>query len=140
MLRRFAAGSLVASVVVAIAALAVLLLPGAGVQRFSLPLAAWCFVPFVWGLWAMIAPQGWLQQRLPLWGAILGAIAGFFAMFVLNMPARVFGITSLTLRSTGAVVMIVFYYCLWMIVSVTYKNLVTEDKQLAAPKSIGTSA
>ena len=36
----------------------------------------WCFVPLAWGVWALIAPTAWAQERVPLWGAILGLIAG----------------------------------------------------------------
>ena len=40
----------------------------------------------------MLAPESWVPQRLPLWGALLGAIAGTLAAFILNIPARVLGL------------------------------------------------
>ncbi len=52
---------------------------------------AWCFVPVVWGLWAMLAPSQWVPNRLPAWGAILGVVAGIMAGPVLNLPLRILG-------------------------------------------------
>ncbi len=84
----------------------------------------WCFAPLVWGLWAMIAPASWLPQRLPLWGAILGLLAGLNAFVVLNLPLRVFGVTAPDiLRGVGVVVIGVFYYFLWMLVRMAFRSL-----------------
>jgi hypothetical protein len=63
---------------------------------------------------------------LPLWGAILGLIAGVLAAFVLNLPFRVLGETvPVTLRGVGVVVIMVFYYLLWMLVRFAYRSLGT---------------
>jgi drug/metabolite transporter (DMT)-like permease len=86
----------------------------------------WCFAPLVWGLWAMFTPPSWLPQRLPIWGAILGLIAGLLAFFGLNLPLRVFGLTvSVIVRGAGVLVIVVIYYLLWMLVRVAYRVLGT---------------
>ena len=124
MFRRFVSGSAIASVVIGFGALVVLLMEGLAVQRFYPLTLVWCFVPAVWGLWAMFAPAGWVPQRLPLWGAILGLMAGLLAAFVLNLPLRGFGATvPVTWRGMAVVVIVVFYYFLWMLVRVAYRSL-----------------
>jgi hypothetical protein len=91
MLRRFVAGSAIASVGIACAAFTVSVIPGLTWQR-AYPLAlVWCFAPLAWGIWAVLAPSSWVPQRLPTWGAILGVIAGLGAAFVLNLPSRILG-------------------------------------------------
>lgn len=141
MLQRFASGCLVAAVVVAVATIALLLIPGLSIQRVAPVLTAWCLVPLVWGVWAMVAPQRWVPQYLPLWGATLGVIAGIFGAFVLNMPARIFGEgIPIMVRSVGVVVMVVFYYCLWILVGIAYNRLTSADKAVETPKSMGTAA
>ena len=124
MLQRFAAGSSVASVVIALAALVVLLTPALSLQRvYPLPLV-WCLLPLVWGLWALLVPKTWMPQRLPLWGAILGWIAGLLAVFVLDLPSRIVGqpVPSL-LRGVGVLFAGVIYYLLWMLVRTAYRSL-----------------
>ena len=124
MFRRFVSGSAIASVVIGFGALVVLLTEGLAVQRFYPLTLVWCLVPVVWGLWAMFAPVGWVPQRLPLWGAILGLIAGLLAAFVLNLPLRIFGATvPVTWRGVAVVVIVVIYYFLWMLVRVAYRSL-----------------
>ena len=131
MLQRFAAGSTIASVVIALAALVVLLTPTLSLQRVFPLTFVWCFVPLVWGLWALIVPKAWAPERLPLWGAILGLIAGLLAVFVLDLPSRIAGqpMPSL-LRGVGVLIAGVLYYLLWMLVRVAYRSL-------AAPPSTG---
>ncbi len=132
MFQRFAAGTAIASMAIALAALAVLLIPVVSFQSiYPLPVI-WCIVPLVWGVWAMISPKSWVPQRLPLWGAILGLVAGVFAAFVLNLPSRFTGepLPAL-LRGLAVLVAVVLYYLLWMLVRVAYRSLV------AAPPSAG---
>jgi len=126
MFRRFVSGSAIASIAIAFAVLVLLLVHGLAAQRFFLLTAMWCFAPLVWGLWAMIAPSSWLPQRLPLWGAILGLLAGVSAFVVLNLPLRVLGVTApVILRGVGVVVIVVFYYFLWMLVRMAFRSLGT---------------
>jgi len=74
----------------------------------------------------MIAPSSWLPQRLPLWGAILGLLAGFNAFVVLNLPLRVLGVTApVILRGVGVVLIVVLYYLLWMLVRLAFRSLGT---------------
>ncbi len=128
MLRRFAAASVVASVVVGVAALAVLLIvfvvPGVTLEQFAPVLALWCVVQLVWGLWALLTPRAWFPDRLPIWGAILGVVAGSLAMFVLNLPSRMRGEpVPAVLRGVGAAVLVVAYYLLWILVRRVYRAL-----------------
>ncbi len=126
MFRRFVSGSAVASILIALGALVIFLTDGLAVQRFYPLTLVWCFLPAVWGLWAMFAPAGWVPQRLPLWGAILGVIAGLLVAFVLNLPARISGQTvPVTLRGVFVVLIVVFYYFLWMLLRVAYRSLGT---------------
>jgi hypothetical protein len=126
MFRRFVSGSAIASMGIAVAALVILLTQGLAAQRFYPLTIMWCFAPLVWGLWAMIAPSGWVPQRLPIWGTILGLIAGLLAFFVLDLPLRVFGVTAPVIwRGVGVVVIVVFYYLLWMLVRVAYRSFGT---------------
>ena len=126
MFRRFVSGSAIASIGIACAALVILLTHGLAAQKFYPLLTMWCFAPLVWGLWAMFTPPNWLPQRLPIWGAILGLIAGLLAFFGLNLPLRVFGLTvSVIVRGAGVLVIVVIYYLLWMLVRVAYRVLGT---------------
>jgi len=130
MFRRFVSGSAIASVGIAIAALITLLVHGLAEQRFYPLMMMWCFAPLVWGLWAMLAPAGWVPERLPIWGAVLGLVAGMMALFVLNLPLRVLAVTGAGgLRGVGVVVIVVFYYVLWMLVRLAFRSLST-------PKSV----
>ena len=124
MFRRFAAASAVASVAIGIAGLAVSLLPIGSAPRFYVVLRIWCLAPLIWGLWAMVTPKSWVPQRLPLWGAILGLIAGLFAVLVLNLPLRIVGVDlSVPLRGLAVLIAVAFYYLLWMLVRVAYRSL-----------------
>ncbi|MBZ5655723.1 MAG: hypothetical protein LAO56_10650 [Acidobacteriia bacterium] len=117
MFQRFAAGTAIASIVVAIAALALALTPGLTFARIY-PLAIlWCCVPFAWGVWAVLTPSAWMPNRLPLWGAFLGFFAGSMGAFVLNLPSRFFGQpVSILVRAIAVLVMTLFYYLMWMLV------------------------
>ena len=134
MLARFAAGSVVASVVVGVAALAVLLIalvaPEVTLEQFAPVLALWCVVQLVWGLWAMLTPRAWFPDRLPIWGAILGVVAGSLAMFVLNLPSRIREEpVSGVLRGIGAAVLVVVYYLLWILVRRVYRALASATQK-----------
>lgn len=123
MLRRFAAATATASAVLAVASLVVLALP-LPLERFSPLLSLWCVAPAVWGLWAMLAPRDWVPGRLPLWGALLGVLAGILAMLVLNLPARLSGLpVPLPYRGGGVALLTVFYYLLWMLVARAHRAL-----------------
>lgn len=124
MLQRFVAGTAIASIAVAVGALVLLLLPNV---RLSPVTTIWCFVPLVWGVWAMCAPSQWVPTRLPIWGAILGLIAGLFAAFVLNIALRVVGaVLSVSMRGFAVIVAVVFYYILWTFVRSMYISLAAE--------------
>ena len=125
MFRRFVSGSIVPSVGIAIAALVIVVMPALAVQRlYPIPIMWLCFAPLVWGLWAMLAPSAWVPQRLPIWGAILGLIAGLLAAFVLNLPSRVLAEpVPVVLRGGGVGVIVVAYYFLWMLVRIAYRSL-----------------
>jgi hypothetical protein len=124
MFQRFAAASAIASIAIALGALSLILTASLTFQRIYPLTIIWCLAPSVWGIWALIAPTAWVPQRLPLWGAILGLIAGLLAAFVLNMPSRVLGqAVSFTVRGVGAGIMAVFYYLLWILVRVAYRSL-----------------
>ena len=124
MLQRFAAATAIASMAIALPALVVLLAPPFVFQRvYPLPLV-WCWLPLLWGLWALIVPKAWLPQRLPLWGAILGLIAGLLAAFVFDIPSRIVGRQAPGLpRGVGVLLAAVLYYFLWMLVRLAYRSL-----------------
>lgn len=123
MFPRFAAATAVASAMLAVAATFVLSLP-VPVQRFAPVMALWCILPAVWGLWALLAPRAWVPARLPVWGAILGALAGTLVMFVLNLPQRIalFEVSPAA-RALAVVLLTGFYYLLWMLVRAAYQHL-----------------
>ncbi len=124
MLRRFVAASAVACIAIAFASCAALVISSLNPQRFSLVLAIWCIAPAVWGLWAMLSPRSWFPERLPAWGAILGVVAGLLAAFVLDIPGRITGLAiPATVRVVGVLVMTVFYFVLWTLVRMVFKNL-----------------
>jgi hypothetical protein len=127
MLRRFVTASGIAAIVIALGPLAVMAIPNLTLQKTYPLMAIWCFVPVAWGIWALITPAGWLPERLPIWGAILGLIAGAFGAFVLNLPSRILGIDVPSIgRGAAVIVMAGFYYLLWMLVRAAYTNLVPK--------------
>jgi hypothetical protein len=121
MLHRFAAACTVASVVIAAGAVASLLPPRWPAADVRVLTTAWCFVPLAWGLWAMLAPASWVRRRLPIWGAILGVVAGIIAGPVLDLPLRLIGLSRV--RWMPLVVGPIFYYFLWLLVGVAYRSL-----------------
>jgi hypothetical protein len=124
MLRQFASASIVACIAVGCASLVVLVEPDLGLKTSAPLLAVWCVAPLVWGLWAAVAPASWVPMRFPVWGAILGLVAGLLAAFVLNMPFRVLGMTlPVAVRGVLAFAMAAFYYCLWVLVRKAYRAL-----------------
>ena len=133
MFQRFAAGTAVASVAIAIAALIVCFAPGLTFERIYPLTVLWCVAPLAWGIWALLTPSSWVPKRLPLWGAILGLMAGSLAAFVLNVPSRFFGTAvSATLRGVAVLVLTLFYYLCWILVRVACRSLVS-----AAPEKRG---
>jgi len=124
MFQRFAASTAVASIVIAAAVLIVCFVPGLAFERiYPLPIV-WCVAPFAWGIWALLLPSAWMPRPLPLWGSILGLMAGSLAIFVLNLPSRLFGaVVSPRLRGAAVLVMVLFYYLLWMLVRASYRSL-----------------
>jgi len=139
MLKRFVAGTAIAAVGIACGALAILFVPAVPVQRSYLLPLVWCFAPLTWGIWALLAPCSWVPRRLPIWGAILGLIAGTLTAFVLNLPSRILGQTvPAALRGAGVAVIVALYYVLWMLVRAVYRALGPTDS--AAPKSFTTAA
>ena len=124
MMRRFAAASMVASAAIGVGAVFVLATPGLEPQRLY-PLAfMWCVLPLAWGIWAMFAPQSWVPERLPWWGAILGVVAGVFGALVLNLPERILGVSyPLGGRAIALVAVALFYYLLWHLVRTAWLAL-----------------
>jgi hypothetical protein len=124
MFRRFASASAIGSMGIGLAALIVLITHGLAGERFFPVTVVWCFAPLVWGLWTMIAPSAWVPERLPVWGSILGLVAGSMALFVLNLPWRIFAVEApLIWRGAGVILIALFYYLLWMLVRLAYRSL-----------------
>jgi hypothetical protein len=131
MFHRFAAACSVASVVIAAGALMSLVMgfPLEGAWTLT---TAWCFVPAVWGLWAMFAPARWVPGRLPAWGAILGVGGGIMGGPVLDIPSRLGGPSSA--RWLVLVAGPLLYYALWLLVASAYRSLhVTVDAASSTP-------
>jgi drug/metabolite transporter (DMT)-like permease len=117
MLQQFAAGTAIASIGIAIAAITLSLIPGLKFERIYPITILWCCAPLAWGVWAVLTPSTWMPKRLPLWGAFLGLIAGSIAAFVLNLPSRFLGApVSILARATVVLFITLFYYLLWMLV------------------------
>lgn len=125
MLRRFAAASAVASVVIAAGAVVSLLPPRWPAADALVLTTTWCFVPLAWGLWAVLAPAR-VRSRLPIWGAILGIAGGVLVGPVLDLPLRLGGLSGV--RWMPLVVMPVIYYLLWLLVRAVYRSLHVTDQ------------
>ena len=129
MLQRFVSATAVASIVVGIAALVVSSGTMPNPDGAYLLVRIWCVVPVVWGLWALLIPPHWVPGRFPLWGAMLGVIAGMVAGFVFDLPARVLDMPSSTGASLGVFVFaVVAYGLLWMLVRTVYLAIGGEGK------------
>ena len=128
MFPRFAAGSAIASALLGIAVtVAVVVVPSPQAARLFPILRVWCFVPALWGLWAMFAPRTWTPKHLPWWGAILGLLLASLIMFVLNVPEQVLGqAVPVSLRAAAVIVLAGFYYLLWMLVRLAWRKLCPE--------------
>jgi hypothetical protein len=57
MFQRFAAGTAVASIVIAIAAIILSVIPGPKFERIYPITILWCCVPLSWGVWAVLTPS-----------------------------------------------------------------------------------
>ena len=124
MFQRFAAGTAIASIAIAIAALILALIPRLTFERIYPLTIIWCCAPLAWGVWALLTPLAWVPKRLPLWGAILGLFAGSMAAFVLNLPSRFLGESvPIMVRAVVVLVMTLFYYVTWTLVRGAYRWL-----------------
>jgi len=133
MFRRFVAGSAMGALVIAVAALALVSF-GPALSRAWLLTTIWCFIPFAWGIWALLMPQAWLPERLPYWGAILGFVGGTMGALVLNLPSRVFNMSaSIGARLVAVVAVTVLYYFLWMLVRAAYRSLTSSPPGAEVP-------
>jgi len=131
MFHRFAAACSVASLVIAVGALASLLL-GFPLESARTLTTAWFFVPVAWGLWAIFAPARRVPNRLPVWGAILGVVAGFVAGPLLDVPSRLGGPGGA--RWLALVAGPLLYYVLWVLVGSACRSLqVTDESADATP-------
>ena len=128
MLRRFAAASAVASILIGIAITVVsLVAPSDQLPRLFPVLRVWCLVPALWGIWAMLAPRAWVPERLHWWGGILGILLGVLIMLVLNIPEQVLGeAIPLAYRAAAAIAITVGYFLLWMLVRQAWRALATD--------------
>jgi hypothetical protein len=124
MFKRFVAGSAVGALLIAVAALALVSLPGLALPRTWPLTLMWCFVPAAWGLWAVLTPRSWVPGRLPYWGAILGFIGGLTNALVLDMPFLVFRkYVPMEARWGMVAGATVGYYFLWMLVRAALNSI-----------------
>jgi len=129
MFHRFAAGSAIGAMAIALAGLILVSLSGAALYRTWPLTVLWCFVPLAWGVWAMLTPRAWLPQHLPIWGAILGFLGGVMGAVVLNLPSRILEVrVAFAGRLLAVAVMTVVYYFLWMVVRTAYQFLVPAPR------------
>jgi len=138
MLCRFAAACVVASIAIAAGALLSRLLPVPPEIAWTMT-TVWCFVPTAWGLWAMLAPAGWVPARLSAWGAILGVVAGTIVGPVLDLPVRL-GAPG-PARWLALLVGPILYYALWLLVGRVFHALQLvgdSDVQNRPARSEGT--
>lgn len=127
-MQQFVAAAAVAAVVIALGAAAVLMVPIFRPLSIFWPLPMiWCFVPLAWGVWSLLAPATVVPERLPWWGATLGAVAGIGAGFVLDRLGRPIG-QPLPLGVRLLLVPFAFavYYAFWMAVRAVYCRLVPQ--------------
>lgn len=128
MFPRFAVAAAVGALVIALAAFMLVIIPGVTMSRVWPLTTIWCFVPFFWGVWALLTPKAWLPDRLPSWGAILGLLGGTMGGLVLNLPSRIFqSPVSVMGRLAVVVAVVVVYYLLWMLVRSAYCSLLPKQ-------------
>ena len=124
MLRRFVSAASVGAVVVGLAGPLLYLNPLPTPEGRYIVATVWCMVPLAWGIWAMLLPATWVPGRIPLWGALLGVLAGIIAAFVLDMPYRLFDAPTSTAVKLGIVVLaVVLYGLVWIAVREVYSRL-----------------
>lgn len=130
MLIRFAAAVVVASVAIALGATLAPFLFVVHPEGFAQVTRFWCVAPALWGIWALLAPRTWVPERLPLWGSILGLVAGVIVLLVFNAPARVFYMDlPIQVRVGGVLIIAAFYYLLWILVRTTYLSLQPQPNE-----------
>jgi uncharacterized membrane protein len=83
----------------------------------------------------MLAPARWVRSRLPIWGAILGIVAGIIAGPVLDLPLRLIGLSGV--RWMPLIVGPILYYFLWLLVGLAYRSLYVTGK---SPDAASTEA
>ena len=106
-------------------------------QRFYQMTALWCLVPFVWGVWMMLAPRSWIEKRLAAWGAILGALAGIAGIYLLDVPQRVAGFSvPAGLKPLGVLLAGVIYGVVWIAVGRVYRALTLAPASTAKSAAI----
>jgi len=127
---------MVASIAIAVGAIFVLLVPGLAHRTYPLTVL-WCFIPCIWGLWAMVAPTHWVPDQLPYWGAGLGFFAALIAIFALEIPQRILGFSiPMELQAAAVLGAAVFYYLMWTLVKITYRHLHPVHHEHELPTTI----
>jgi hypothetical protein len=118
---RFAAAATVAAVAIALGSLLIPFLLIFHPEGFCAVTRLWCFLPVLWGVWAMLTPRAWMPGRLPHWGAVLGLLLGVVGGLVLNIPERAFYLhLPIQARAGGVLLVGGFYYLLWLLVRKAY--------------------
>jgi hypothetical protein len=84
----------------------------------------------------MLAPARWVPSRLPVWGAILGLVAGVIAGPVLDLPLRLAGLRGV--RWLTLIVGPFLYYLLWLLVPPAYRSLDVVMRQSPDAASVST--
>lgn len=134
MMQRFASASAVAAVVIAVVAGAFSLLSTPDVEGRYVLTSVWCMVPLVWGLWALLTPAGWMPDRLPVWGAVLGGLAGVMVFLVLRLPQRFAGVPLPgRVAWLGVPLAVAVYYLLWIAVRRAHGALARPSGQVGRP-------
>lgn len=124
MLQRFASAVAVGAILVGVAAPTLYASTTPTLDGRYLLATIWCVVPLLWGVWTLLIPASWIPSRIPVWGAILGFIAGIMAGFVLDMPGRMLGAPSTTwTKGIVLVIAVVLYGVAWIVVKRMYTAL-----------------
>ncbi len=124
MLQRFAAGSAVGSIAIAVAACAMSLIPGMTFERLFPLTVLWCFAPAAWGVWAALTPARWMPKYLPVWGGLLGLILALMGAVILDFPSRFTGFAVPLLWRVAALPLVaLLYFGLWEVVRAIWSAL-----------------